>query len=407
MTARRNLSPNPSPGLPANGARSLAHHGERPPEDMAALHASVSLRRGRFALDITLDAPAGVTALLGPSGAGKSLTLQAIAGLTPISVGRVTLNGRTLEDTAAGVNLPPRLRRVGYVPQNYALFPHLSVAGNIAYGLDRGLDRAAREKRVAELLALGRLAGYEARRPRDLSGGEAQRVAVLRALAAEPEALLLDEPFSALDAPTRAAVRDDLGALIAVSGLPAVLVTHDLSEALALAGRLALLVEGRVAVAGPAAEALATPPTLGAARLLGWTAALAVAGYVMEGGATRLTLPGGQTLTLDGSSVAPGILERPVARVALAVRPERLLIGRAGPGDADGADGGAGPCALRGTLASGADGAPERVTLDGGAEPLRLALAPREWVGLGLTAGDVVTLRPLPGALRLVVEETS
>ncbi|HEU0025797.1 MAG TPA: ABC transporter ATP-binding protein [Ktedonobacterales bacterium] len=382
---------------------------ERGPGGAAGLHATIRLRRGRFTLDAALAAPAGVTALLGPSGAGKSLTLQAIAGLTPIEAGRVMLNGRALADTQTDIALPPRMRRVGYVPQSYALFPHLSVANNIAYGLPRELDRAARAKRVADLLALGRLEGYENRRPRDLSGGEAQRVAVLRALAAEPEALLLDEPFSALDAPTRAAVRDDLAALIAASGLPALLVTHDLAEARTLASRLALLVDGRVVVEGPTAEALAAPPTLRAARLLGWSAALPVAGYEMADGAALVTLACGQRLALDASAVAPDLRHTPsAASVALALRPERLTIAR-GAADEDEEREPAPRAALRGMIGLVRDdgGAISLlVTLDGaGAEPLPLALNPREWAALALSPGERVTLRPLPGALRLVARE--
>jgi molybdate transport system ATP-binding protein len=383
----------------------------RPTGEVTGLHAAIRLRRGRFSLDAALAAPAGVTALLGPSGAGKSLTLQAIAGLTPIEAGRVTLNGRALADTQAGVALPPRLRRVGYVPQSYALFPHLSVASNIAYGLPRAVDGAARAKRVADLLALGRLAGYEGRRPRDLSGGEAQRVAVLRALAAEPEALLLDEPFSALDAPTRAAVRDDLAALIAASGLPTLLVTHDLAEARALASRLALMVDGRVIVEGPTAEALSAPPTLRAARLLGWPASLRVASYEMADGAALVTLACGQRLALDASAVAPGLAHTPIASsAALALRPERLTIAHAADAtDNDHADAPGSGAKLRGVAGpvrddGGAVSLP--VALDGaGAESLAIALTPREWAALALSPGERLTLRPLPGALRLVARE--
>jgi molybdate transport system ATP-binding protein len=362
-------------------------------------------------LDVALEAPAGVTALLGPSGAGKSLTLQAIAGLTPVDRGRLTLNGRTLVDTGRGVALPSRLRRVGYVPQSYALFPHLSVAGNIAYGLPGELDRAARAKRVGELLALGRLAGYENRQPRDLSGGEAQRVAVLRALAAQPEALLLDEPFSALDAPTRVALRGDLAALISASGLPAILVTHDLSEALALAERLALLVDGRVVVAGETAEAVGAPPTLRAARLLGWSASLPVASYELADGAALVTLACGQRLALDKSAVAPDLWGTAGRHVALAARPGHLLIARASDAESDTEHEGqpAETCGiLRGQISpqpAGGDRLTAWVALDGGGEPLGLPLSPREWEALRLAKGERVTLRPLEGALRLVARE--
>jgi molybdate transport system ATP-binding protein len=204
-------------------------------------------------------------------------------------------------------------------------------------------------------------------------------------------------------------VRDDLGALIASSGLPAILVTHDLSEALALAPRLALLVDGRVAVAGAVAEALAEPPSLRSARLLGWSATLEVAGYELTDGAALVTLSCGQQLALDARSVAPGALEAPAAALALALRPERLLIERAE--DATGApDPSAARNALRGVIAmSGDEGMPARVALDS-ARPtlstsLTLALAPRERATLALADGARVTLRPLPGALRLLPRE--
>ena len=132
----------------------------------SGLRAEIALRRAAFELQASLSAPPGLTALLGPSGAGKSLTLQAIAGLTPVERGVITLNGRALTDTDARVSVSPRQRRVGYVPQSYALFPHLSVAANIAYGLPGRLDRMAREQRVADLLRLTRLSGYERRAPR-------------------------------------------------------------------------------------------------------------------------------------------------------------------------------------------------------------------------------------------------
>ncbi len=311
------------------------------------LRVAVELRRGVFTLRAAFHAPPGLTVLLGPSGAGKSLTLHAIAGLARVAAGRIALNGCALVDVAAGVALPTRRRRVGYVPQSYALFPHLSVAENIAYGLPLPLQRplwwdgAAREeraRRVAALLRLVRLPGYEARRPGQLSGGEAQRVALARALAAEPAALLLDEPLSALDAPTRAAVRDDLRAIIAASGAPAILVTHDLAEARALGDRIVALVDGRVVAEGALAETLANPPTTTAARLFGWQTILPVtrAANMAPHSPTNLihlTLANGQTLALplaawqaptatDGASDTGGQQRR----LALALRAERLLL---------------------------------------------------------------------------------
>jgi len=374
---------------------------------MGGLRAEVALRRGVFTLEAELSAPPGLTALLGPSGAGKSLTLQAIAGLTEIERGAISLNGRTLADTQAGLLLPPRLRRIGYVPQSYALFPHLSVGANIAYGLPDRADRLAREKRLAELLRLVHLPGYETRAPRSLSGGEAQRVALARALAAQPEALLLDEPFSALDAPTRGAIRDDVREIALATGLPTLLVTHDLSEAQALASRLALLVDGRIIAQGTVDEVTERPQTAMAARLLGWSAALRLAQVERMPGGVCLTLPCGQMLALADDDCAPGALERGAAatRARLALRPERLAVSRT---EEDGAD----PArTLRGEICAATETGPlwrARLTLASATEreaPFDLPFSAREWQTLALAPGDTVTLRLTPGAARLVTSD--
>ena len=371
------------------------------------LWAEFALRRGAFDLAATLSAPPGVTALLGPSGAGKSLTLQAIAGLAAIERGAIHLNGRALADVAAGVALPPRLRRVGYVPQSYALFPHLSVGANIAYGLPERMTREEREKRVAELLRLVHLPEYEARAPRELSGGEAQRVALARALASRPDALLLDEPFSALDTPTRAAIRDEVREITLASGLPTLLVTHNLREALTLASRLILLVNGRVIAQGPAAEVTARPATAVAARLLGWGALLTLALVERVDGRVCLTLPCGQVLSLAQEDCASEALGRGVggAGVRLALRTERLTVARADTNEA------ASTRAFRGVIRFVAESGAlwrARVELDRATEwdaPLDLPFSAREWQTLGLAPGDAVALGLTPGAARLVAAD--
>jgi ABC-type sulfate/molybdate transport systems ATPase subunit len=377
----------------------------------AGLHAEIELRRAAFSLRAGLSAPPGLTALLGPSGAGKSLTLQAIAGLTTIERGAISLNGRTLADTQARVMLAPRLRRVGYVPQSYALFPHLSVAANIAYGLPQHLDRTQREKRIADLLRLVRLPGYEMRAPRDLSGGEAQRVALARALAAQPEALLLDEPFSALDAPTRASVRDDLREIILATGLPTLLVTHDLGEALALATRLALLAAGRVIAQGTAAEVTAQPATALAARLLGWGATLPLARMERMAGGVCVTLARcGQALPLASAECAQHALTSDAAHMRLALRPERLRVARL-----DATSEFERPT-LRGVLRAVTEAGPlwsAQVALgaesdaDSDGATLALPFSAREWQALGLAPGDVVALTLTPGAARLVTADAA
>ncbi len=162
-----------------------------------------------FTLDVEWTGGEGVAALFGPSGAGKTLTLQCLAGLLRPDAGRIVIDGRVLFDSEAGTDLPPQRRRVGYVFQGYALFPHLSVADNIGFGL-RDRPRAEARRRTTEVIARMGLEGLEGRSPRDISGGQRQRVALGRALAPDPALLLLDEPLSALDAPLRSSLRDEL-----------------------------------------------------------------------------------------------------------------------------------------------------------------------------------------------------
>lgn len=193
---------------------------------------------------VDLEVPQGsLTAVLGPSGSGKTTLLRILAGFQRPDAGRVELGGKTVEE-AGRVHVPPERRRVGYVPQEGALFPHLSAAGNVAFGLAR---HERRGQRPAELLALVGLAGYGDRYPHQLSGGQQQRVALARALAVRPEIVLLDEPFSSLDASLRADVRQDVARVLAATGTTAVLVTHDQDEALSLADQVAVLRDGRVA----------------------------------------------------------------------------------------------------------------------------------------------------------------
>ena len=199
-----------------------------------------------------------MTVLFGPSGSGKSLTLQCIAGIVRPDEGRIVVDGRTLFDSAQNVNLPPQARRVGYVPQHYALFPHLTVEQNIAYGL-RDLTPTQRSARVREMVTLMALGGLEKRRPRELSGGQQQRVALARALAFRPDVLLLDEPFSSLDSGIRGELRDELLALQRRTGVTTVVVTHDLEDAFLLGQRMAVIDSGRVLQEGPREEVFYRP----------------------------------------------------------------------------------------------------------------------------------------------------
>jgi molybdate transport system ATP-binding protein len=224
-----------------------------------------------------------VTVLFGPSGSGKTTVLRLLAGLDRPDAGELRLDGERWFDRAAGVFVPPQRRGVGYLFQEYALFPHLTVARNVAYGL-AGLARGEREARVGELAARLRIEDLLARRPAELSGGQRQRVALARALAPRPRLLLLDEPLSALDAPTRDALRGELRALLEASRVPAIVVTHDRTEALALGDRMIVLAEGAVRQVGPVDEVFRAPADLVVARTVGTENVLRARIVLREGG---------------------------------------------------------------------------------------------------------------------------
>ena len=220
----------------------------------------------RLAVEFSVEsAPLG---LLGPSGSGKSMTLRAIAGLETPDRGRIALDGHVFFDSAQGINLPARERRIGLLFQNYALFPHLTVAENVAFGIPRAPD-AEKQCRVAAQLAAVHLENFAARYPATLSGGEQQRVALARALAIEPAALLLDEPFSALDTHLRAALERQLRETLSTYGGATILVTHNLEETYRVCEKLVVLSNGSVAAQGPKEEIFRHPPTLEVARVTG------------------------------------------------------------------------------------------------------------------------------------------
>ncbi|MCP4518817.1 MAG: ABC transporter ATP-binding protein [Delftia sp.] len=276
---------------------------------------------GDFGLHVAFQTHSGeVLALFGPSGAGKSLTLRCLAGLVRPLAGRITLNGRALFDAARGLHAPPRLRRMGYVPQNYALFPHLTVAENIAYGL-AGRSQAVRRARVADMVYLMRLEGLEARRPSRLSGGQQQRVALARALVTEPQALLLDEPFAALDGLTRGRLQDELISLQRRCCLPTVLVTHDLAEAYALSDRLAVFDAGRVLQVGPKEEVLRQPATHAVARFIGTRNIFE--GQVVEAGSDGAVIAwAGHVIHTPAGGLQAG------QRARFCIRPEEIKVVR-------------------------------------------------------------------------------
>ncbi len=212
-------------------------------------------------------APGELLALVGPSGSGKSTILRMLAGLATPDTGRITVGGETWFDSAAGIDLPARRRRTGYVFQSYALFPHMSALENIAIALS-GLPAAEKRRRAQALLKMVHLEGLEERRPAALSGGQRQRVALARALARDPALLLLDEPFSAVDKATRLRLYREIAALRARLTMPSLLVTHDLEEAVMLADRLAVLAHGRILQTAPPEEILTRPCCTAVARLV-------------------------------------------------------------------------------------------------------------------------------------------
>lgn len=236
-----------------------------------AAHSGLRVRLKQDApipLDVTLDCAAGeLVALVGPSGSGKTTTLRCIAGLDRPREGVVACDGSVWLDTAAAIDRRPQRRAVGIVFQSYALFPHLSAAGNVAMAMSH-LPARARVERARALLALVHLAGLEERRPAELSGGQQQRVAIARALAREPKVLLLDEPFAAVDQVTRRKLQRELVVLRRSVNIPIVLVTHDLEEASLLADRMSILHHGRTLQTAPPATLAARPASPLVARLI-------------------------------------------------------------------------------------------------------------------------------------------
>ncbi len=216
-----------------------------------------------------------VTVLFGPSGSGKTTVLRALAGLERPDAGTIRFAGETWFDAATGISVPPQRRGVGLLFQEYALFPHLSVAANVGYGVRRlgARERDARVRALAERLRIVELLG---RRPAQLSGGQRQRVALARALAPSPRLLLLDEPLSALDDPARAELRGELRRALDGAGVPAVVVTHDRVEALALGDRVAVMVDGAIRQIGQVQEVFNGPADVDVARVVGTENVLAV-----------------------------------------------------------------------------------------------------------------------------------
>jgi len=219
-------------------------------------------------LEATASSSSRVTVLFGPSGSGKTTVLRCVAGLETPDRGRIEVGGQVWFDSGAGVNVPTHKRRIGFMHQDYALFPHLSVAKNIAYGL-RDLPPAERERRVKDALELCGITELADRKPAQISGGQKQRVALARALAPRPSILLLDEPLSALDASKRIELRSGLRQLLVKLGVPVLLVTHDRDEAMVLGDDLAVMLDGKLVQHGSVASVFQRPASAAIAQVTG------------------------------------------------------------------------------------------------------------------------------------------
>ena len=280
--------------------------------DKLTLDIALALRTLR--VDLALEVGRETVALVGPSGAGKTTVLRSIAGLIRPDRGRIALGDSVWLDTKRRIDRPPELRSVGYLFQDYALFPHLSVRRNVAFG---GIER------VDELLERFGIEQLANARPADISGGERQRVALARALARDPAVLLLDEPLSALDAHTRNVVRAELAELLREVQLPTLLVTHDFEDAAALADRIGVVLDGKLLQSGSAAELVLEPADPFVASLTG---SVLLPGRAQPG-------PDGLTeVELDDGTVVYSA-ERGAGRVGVVVHPWEITLARSVPSD--------------------------------------------------------------------------
>jgi molybdate transport system ATP-binding protein len=264
----------------------------------SGFHVDVRLR-------VPLDPP-NVLILFGPSGSGKTTVLRCLAGLERPDRGTIRCGREPWFDAASGIDVPPQERRLGYLFQDYALFPTYSVENNIAFGLG-GLSQAERGRRVADALALLQLDGLERRKPAQLSGGQQQRVALARAIARRPRLLLLDEPLSALDAPTRSRLQGELRHLLRQLAIPSIVVTHDWGEALALGDQMAVMQEGRVLQTGTPQDIFNRPAAADVARIVGMDTAVTGQVRVSSGGLAAVDVNGVMLHALVAEDIGPDV----------------------------------------------------------------------------------------------------
>ena len=345
---------------------------------------------GDFSYDARLEAGNEIVVLFGHSGAGKSLTLQLIAGLLRPAEGRIVIGGEPVFDSRTGLDLPPQQRRLGYVVQDLALFPHMTVAENVAFGMTGG----NRDRRLAEMLDLMHLGEFRERKPRSLSGGQQQRAALARALAREASLLLLDEPFSALDESLRVELRRELIRLRSELALSVIFVTHDLREAHLVADRLAVFDAGRLLQFDGRERVFRQPANRRVAELTG-------VANILRG---RVTASEDGELAIEAGSVqlrAPtpnGWRPQKGETVDIAIRAERVNLRRL-DADAPGQ-----PNLIRATIREElAYGATHTLRFESAlGEPVEVEIAARPYEVLGVAAQKSWTLELPPGDLHVM-----
>lgn len=353
-----------------------------------------------FTLCPEIEAGAELIVIFGPSGAGKSLTLRALAGLVKPLTGLIQLGKHVIFDSEKEIDLPPQRRNVGYVPQNYALFPHRSIAENIGFGL-HSLSRTKRDLRVQELLSTMRLEKEADRKPNEISGGQQQRVALARALATRPALLLLDEPLGALDEPIREHLRNEIKDLQKRYQIPVVLVTHNLSEAYTLADKLVVIESGEVAQTGSRDEVFRRPHTPSVAKLMGMdnvfesTVESRTGNYIIVSWAGLQFQVDSLTNKSVGSSIVIGIRPEEVDILPSHRRADLssldILI----------------PCVVINELSRGADHSLScRVkTPEGLSKVWTIRIPHRQFIESGLEIGQEAILRIAPSAIHIFPEQ--
>jgi molybdate transport system ATP-binding protein len=346
----------------------------------------------QFALDVAFSAPPGITILFGASGSGKTTVLRAVAGLARPDTGRIEIGTRTLFDAGTGTDVPVRQRRVGYVFQQLALFPHMSIADNIQYGL-HDVPLHERQRRASAIAESFHIAGVLNRRPGQTSGGERQRAALARALVTEPSMLLLDEPLSALDLPIQLRIIEDLRRWNEAHRIPVLYVTHAHREVFALGERVIVLEDGRVMATGSPHEVLDQPVRESLANLAGFENVFE--GTVVERRATAGTMQ--CRLRADHPDLEVPLSNAPVgSTVRIAIRAGDILVANEEPRGLSARN------ILRGRLVEARrEGATMIVSIDAG-QAFTVHLTPGAYDGLGLAVGAPLWLIIKTYSCRLV-----